>query len=179
MTRQRPIPALAQTLLLAVFGVVAIHAALIPLGTGRGLAVPDLLYCLVIAWVIRRPGSAPFWLVLVLGLLGDVLLSRPIGLGALGLLAASEAMRANARLFHGTPFVIEWLAAVAAFALLLAAMQLLLRLAFADAPGLQGLVPHLMATAIAYPVVAAGLVWGLRLRAPRGGRTGDRLGRIP
>ena len=48
------------------------------------------------------------------------------------------------------------------------ACELALRLVFADAPGLGPALAHLVATALAYPVVVAGLVWGLRLRAPRG-----------
>ena len=179
MTRQRPIPTVAQIALLAGFGVVAIYAGLIPLGTADGLAVPDLLYCLAVAWVIRRPASAPLWIILGLGLFGDIMLSRPIGLGALGLMLATEAMRANAAVFHGSPVVLEWLAAVLAFALMVAGMEVLLRLSFADGPGATPLLGYVLSTAVAYPIVAAGLVWGLGLRAPRGSRTGDRLGRLP
>jgi rod shape-determining protein MreD len=115
-------------------------------------------------------------MILGLGLFGDVMLSRPIGLGALGLLLATETMRANGAVFHGSPFVLEWLAATAAFALSLGGMEVLLRLAFADGPGATALIGYLLSTALAYPLVAAGMAWGLGLRAPRGSRTGDRLG---
>jgi rod shape-determining protein MreD len=176
VTRARPLSTTAHRGLLALFGVLAIYAGLVPLGTGGGQPVPDLLYCLAVAWVVRRPASAPLWMILGLGLFGDVMLSRPIGLGALGLLLATETMRANATVFHGSPFVLEWLAAIAAFALSLGGMEVLLRLAFADGPGATALIGHLLSTALAYPLVAAGMAWGLGLRAPRGSRTGNRLG---
>jgi rod shape-determining protein MreD len=174
MTRALPVG--VQTALVAALGVVAVQASLLPLGT---TAVPDLLYCVVIAWTVRRPESAPLWTILALGLYADIMLSRPIGLGTLGLLLASEAMRANAGRFHGAPFLLEWLAAVAAFALILAGIAALLRLAFADTPGLPVLLAHLTSTALAYPLVCVALVWGLGLRGPSRGRTGERrLGRI-
>jgi hypothetical protein len=50
------------------------------------------------------------------------MLSRPVGLGALALLLSAEAMRTKAGLFRGAPFVVEWLAAVALFAVSLLGM---------------------------------------------------------
>jgi rod shape-determining protein MreD len=176
MKRRPALPAFAETALLLGLGIVAVYAALIPLGPGGGVAPPDLLYCLAVAWVIRRPATAPLWLVLLLGLFADVMLSRPIGLGALGLVLATEAFRARRGLLHGLPFVAEWLAAAAAFAVVLGAMQLALVLTFADPPGLAASLGHLLATALAYPLLVAGLALGLNLRAPAAAR--HSLGRV-
>ena len=104
---------------------------------------------------------------LLLGLFADLMLARPPGLGALGLLLASEIFRAHRGLLNGLPFPVEWLAATAAFAALLAAMQLALVVTLADPPGLVASVRHLLATALAYPLVTAGLAFGLQLRGPR------------
>ena len=183
MTRARATPPWLRRLLLPLFGLVAIYAALIPLAPGSGAVAPDLLYCLVIAWVIRRPASAPIWAVLGLGLFADLMLSRPLGLGALGLLLASEAVRARANLFRGGPFLLEWLAAVLVFALMLAGIAAVMRLSLADAPALTSLLRHLIATALAYPLVVLALVWGLGFTSPGGAqfgrRAGTRLGRLP
>jgi rod shape-determining protein MreD len=170
----RGLPLLAERALLPTLGVVAVYAALVPLGPGSGLVPPDLLYCLVVAWVIRRPASAPLWVVLGLGLLADLLLSRPPGLGALGLLLASEAFRANRGVLNGLPFPVEWLAAAAGFAVVLAAMNLALALTLADPPGLAASAQYLLATALAYPLVVAGLLL-LHVRAPRAARAGAPL----
>ena len=154
VSRRPALPLIAEKALLPVLGVVAVYAALVPLGPGSGLVPPDLLYCLVVAWVIRRPASAPLGVVLLLGLFGDLMLSRPPGLGALGLLLASEAFRANRRFFHGVPFLVEWLAATAGFAAMLAGIGLALALTLADPPGLAASLRHVLATALAYPLVA-------------------------
>lgn len=175
----RPLPGVAETLLFLGLGVVAVQAALVPLGPGGTLVPPDLLYCLAVAWVIRRPKSAPLWAITGLGLFADVMLSRPIGLGALGLLLASEWFRLHARRFHGSPFPLEWLAAATGFAAVLGGMTLALALVLAPRPGLATLLPYLAATAIAYPLVVLGLTWCLRVRAPGAQRFGNPLGRLP
>jgi rod shape-determining protein MreD len=167
MSRQRALPPMAERALFVGLGVVAVQAALVPLGTGSTLVAPDLLYGLTIAWVIRRPATAPLWAVLSLGLFADVMLSRPLGLGALGLVLASEWFRLRARRFHGAPFFLEWLAASAAFAAILAGIEIALALVFADRPGAAAMLRYGVTTALAYPLIVFGLTWCLHLRAPR------------
>ena len=145
---------MSANLALGGFGLVAILAAMIPLAPGGDLVPPDILWCVVVAFAVRRPGAAPLWLIVALGLLGDLMLSRPVGLGALALVLSAEAMRANSGRFRGAPFVIEWVAAAALFALALAGMEALLRLALAEGPTLGAAARHAVATALAYPVIA-------------------------
>jgi rod shape-determining protein MreD len=140
-------------LLLGGLGVLAILAAMIPLAPGGTLVPPDILWCLVVACAVRRPRETPLWLIMALGLAADLLLSRPVGLGALALVLSAEAMRANARLFRGAPFLVEWLATSALFALTLAGMEAILRLALSEGPTLGAAARHLAATAFAYPAV--------------------------
>lgn len=163
MSRPRSLPAFAEKVLFVGLGVVAVQATLIPLGPGSALA-PDLVFGLVIAWVIRRPATAPFWAVLGLGLFADVMMSRPLGLGALGLVLASEWFRLRAARFQAGPFLVEWAAVALAFAAMLAAMQLALALVFADGPGFAALVRYAITTAMAYPLIVLGLTWCLNLR---------------
>lgn len=162
--RARP---LVENVAVIAAGVGAIYFALVPLGGPGGLPAPDLLYCVLAVWVIRRPLQASVWLVLGLGLFGDLMLSRPVGLGALGLLLATEALRANAGLLQGASFALEWLAAAAGFAAILAGMRLVMEFAFLDGPGLDIGLRYLASTMLAYPLVAAVLHWGVGLRAPR------------
>jgi rod shape-determining protein MreD len=178
MTGTRRLPPFAEKLLLVGLGFVSVLAALIPLEPGGEIVAPDLVYALMVGWVIRRPGSTPLWAAPLIGLFADVMLSRPLGLGALGLTFATEAFRTRARLFHGSPFVIEWLAATVGFAIVLAAMQLVLAIVFAHPPGLGPLARHLLVTMLAYPLVVLGLTWCLRLHAPQAQAFGDPLGRL-
>lgn len=172
MTRAR-IPSWLRCALLPLLGVVAIYGALLPLAPGGGAAMPDLLYCLVFAWVARAPRSAPAVTVLGLGLLADLLLARPPGLGALGLLAVSELVRDREGAARDWSFLREWLTAVLGFALMIAAITALLALSLATPPGLAALRGHVIATAIAYPVVAGLVGWLLGARrAPEPSRRG-------
>lgn len=159
-------------------GVVAIYASLLPFDFTAGrMPGPDLLFCLVVAWTIRRPGEAALWAVLTLGLAGDVLLSRPVGLGALALLFAAEAARSSAVAIQSGVFLAEWTTAASLFAAVALAQQAAMNLVFLDGPGLLPLAAQFVATAAAYPFVAAALALGFGMRAPRRVRE-DRLGRI-
>jgi rod shape-determining protein MreD len=163
----RTLPGYVETAVLLALGIATVIVSLVPLGPGGAMAPPDLLYCLLVAWVVRRPGRMPIWAVLGLGLFGDVMLSRPIGLGALALLLVTEVFRARALLLNSIGFLAEWLAATVGFAAMLAGMSLALRLVFAAPPGMAASLHYLLATALAYPLVVLGLTWCLRLRAPR------------
>ena len=175
MSGARALSRPARTGLLLLLGIVAIHAALIPLGPGGVLVPPDLLYCLVIAWVLRAPDASPVWLLVGLGLMADTLLSRPIGLGALGLLLAAEVAGRNRTTFRGLPFPAEWAAATIGYGVILAGIYALLRLTFAEAPALHDLLRYLVATALAYPLVALAVAWGVRLRAAEATQARERL----
>ena len=158
----RTLPPLVEKTLFVGLGLVSVGAALIPLGSG--VVAPDLLFGLVAAWVIRRPATAPFLAILALGLFADVMTSRPLGLGAAGLLLASEWFRVRSARFQAGPFLVEWLAVAAAFALVLCAMQAALTLVFAPGPGLGTLLRYALTTALAYPLIVLGMTWCLGLR---------------
>jgi rod shape-determining protein MreD len=170
MSAARALPPFVETAILVGLGVVAVEAALIPLGPGGALVAPDLLFGLVVAWVIRRPATAPLWAVLGLGLFADLLMSRPLGLGAVGLLLSSEWFRRRAARFQSGPFPVEWLAVALAFAAVLAAMQVALALVFADGPGFAALARYAIATSLAYPIIVLGLAWCLHLRGTAGAK---------
>lgn len=179
MTRRRHGP-LAETVLVLLLAWALILAALLPSGFALDRPPgPDLIYCLAAAWVIRRPGEAPLWAILAIGLGGDILLSRPVGLGALGLLVVTEALRANAAGLRSGPFLLEWLVVAGAFALMTLGLNLALLLAFAAGSGAMRLAAHALVTALAYPALVALLALGFGMRAHRSGRAPDRLGRIP
>ncbi len=171
----RRLGAAGETASLLALGAAALHLPLLPYAFGaHGLPMPDLVYCLTIVWTIRRPAETPLWAVVALGVAGDVMLSRPLGLGALGLMLAAEAARSSAASLRAGPFAAEWLTAVGLFAALLLGMQAALRLVFLDGAAWEPLIAHAAATALAYPAIAA-LAFGYRLRGARSAL--DRPGR--
>jgi len=68
----------------AVFGslgLITTLIALLPLGlSAEATVMADLFFCLAFAWVMRRPSTAPIGLILIMALLADFLLMRPLGL---------------------------------------------------------------------------------------------------
>jgi rod shape-determining protein MreD len=154
-----------ERLLFVLLALAAIHLPMVPVSHAADrLALPDLLYCLTLAWVVRRPSAAPLGLVLSVGLAADVLLARPPGLGALGLVLASEAVRAR-RSWLAASFPAEWFVAAIAFAAVVGGTALLLALTLAPLPNPRPLAAHWIATVIAYLAVAAALAAAGRLGA--------------
>jgi rod shape-determining protein MreD len=168
----RAAPFLRRLAFLAL-GIAAVYLPLTPLAPGADRVAPDVLYCLVIAWVLRDPAAAPLWTILALGLFADLMLSRPIGLCALGLLFASEFARNHGDILRGTPIVVEWIAAVLVFALMIACIGAVLRASFAPAPGFDLSLRLVVQTALLYPVVSLATALGMRLFGPHAPRQRD------
>lgn len=144
----------SETLLLALLGLVALHLMLVPfLPTASG-AKPDLVFALLAAAVLRHPDRVPLALVIGLGLVGDALLARPPGLGALGLLVGIEALRALSGRVAAGPFLLEWLAMAGVFAGVVALSEALLALVLLPGAGLFWASRHVAATVAVYPLVA-------------------------
>jgi rod shape-determining protein MreD len=174
----RAAPVLRQLAFLTL-GIAAVYLPLTPLAPGADRVAPDVLYCLVIAWVLRDPAAAPLWAVLALGLFADLMLSRPLGLGALGLMLASEFARSRGDMLNGTPIVVEWIAAIMVFALLVAAIEAVLRASFTPAPGFDLSLRLVVQTALLYPVVSLATALGMRLFGPRAPRLRDTAAERP
>lgn len=166
--------ALFAALSLGVLFVQILPLRLIPPQWGG----PDLLACLACAVVLRRPESAPAWLIALVFLLADLLLQRPPGLWAALMLLSCEVLRSRIGDLREAGFWLEWLTV----AVVLTAATLIYRLALTvtaveQAPAGQAAL-HLTATLLAYPAVALLLyfVFGLRKAAP--GEVDDRGKRL-
>lgn len=153
---------LAQRMLVAAFAVLALHVPLVPVDHAADrVANPDLLFCLLAAWTLRRPAAVPLPLVVVLGLAADLLLGRPPGPGALGLVLATEYLRSR----RPSGFARELVRAGLLFAAMLLGTALLLTVTLAPAPPLEPLARHWFATVLAYPAIAALVHLGLTARS--------------
>lgn len=164
--------------LFAVFALLTILAPLVPVAPGVARVPPDLLFCIVLIWVLHAPDAAPVWAILGLGLLADTLLMRPPGLGALGLLLASEVARSRGPMLRGIGFgygfIGEWLAVAVLFALVTLVTQLFLHLTLAPGANWSAAVGLVAITAISYGPLALALGWLLRLTGPRRGAESSR-----
>lgn len=88
---------------------------------------PDILLCLTLAWVMRRPDYLPTLLIAAVFFVEDLLLMRPPGLWTALVLLGTELVRSRLALSRELSFPAEWLLT----GLLMIVMVLLYRLAFA------------------------------------------------
>jgi len=140
---------------------------LLPLETTpRRLAGPDLVLGFAFAWALRRPEYAPLGLVAALLLTADLLLGRPPGLYAALALLAFDSLRARAAGMRGMPFTVEWATVGLAITAVLLGHRLVLAVLLVDLPPLGLQLIQLLATLLAYPLVAAVTRFVFGLRAP-------------
>ena len=163
---------------LVLFGWLAILLELAPLNEAAGaLPSPDILLCVVIFLVVRRPVGTPGVLVLALGLARDLLGGGPVGLGALVLLAAAETVRALAGPLRRRSRLYEFAMVAALAAATALAQVIVLTMTFAALPPLELLGLRFLMTVGAYLVVFVLFRQVLRIRAERSSEL--RLGRAP
>ena len=125
--------------------------ALLPFGSGEGgVPGPELIVCLIAAWVLRRPDYVPAWLILVVLLLDDALLQRPLGLWTLIVLAMSEYLRRRVDQAEAMPLWSEMALVAGCIATAFAANHLALLLLLAQTPPVAGQALHALVTIAFY-----------------------------
>ncbi len=143
---------------------------ILPVDPGRAAGpTPDLLLLLMLAWVIRRPGDLPVWLIAALALFADVIFVRPLGLEALLTVLGAEALRRRAKPTADRPFLAEWLLVAAVLLALTLARVVILGLTLVPQPGLGAIALDYAVTAATYPavVLACAVCFGVRARPER------------
>lgn len=148
----------------ALIVLALLYVRLLPIGgLAGGFPGPDLVMCLICAWVIRRPAFVPVVLVAAVILLEDMVLMRPPGLWAGIMVLGSEFLRARTALSRELSFVAEWvMVAVVMFAMVMGA-RLLMAVMFVPQPAFVSQMIGLLFSILAYPVVVgvSRLVFGL------------------
>lgn len=145
--------------------LVAVSIEAAPLGHhADAWPSPDLVFCIVAYWSLRRPEAVPLIAVFALGLARDLLTDAPPGAGALTLVLASEALKAAARPLARRGVGAEWLAVAGVFAALLIAQWLMVLLVLAHPPYLVELGRQWLITLALYPLLAAVFRWLFRVR---------------
>lgn len=164
-TRRR----LAGLALYVGLAMLVLFLRLLPLAPGRvPWPGPDLVLCLTLAWVLRRPDQVPALAIAAVVLVEDLLLMRPVGLWAAVVVIGSEVARAREARWRAHPFVVEWLRVSLLMALMMAAARLAVLVVLLPAPPLGQVLLQWLASVAAYPVVvlAGTMLTGLRRAAP-------------
>lgn len=150
---------------------------LLPLGREVGTwPGPDLLLCLMLAWVTQRPDHLPALLIAVVVLAEDLILMRPPGLWTALVLMATEFLRARSALTRELGFAAEWLLIAGVMVAMLLVYRLVFTISFLGQPGFGFAFAQTIGSILMYPVVVAALRFAINLRKPSTGEV-DAMGR--
>lgn len=160
-----------------LLAILILFARLLPLGTLPGhLPGPDLLMCLLLAWVMRRPDYLPVLMIAVIVFLEDVMLMRPLGLWTALMVLATEFLRSRAALTRELSFAVEWMLIAGLMIGLLVTYRLFFAIAFLPQAGFGFALTQTLWSILCYPVVVMASRLILDLRKPAMGEL-DALGK--
>ncbi len=137
--------------------------------------MPDILLCLSLAWMVRRPDLLPAPVIAGYFLLEDILLLRPPGLWALIVLAGTEFLRSRRAQLRGYGFGLEYLLIIGMLLVMFLFNRFVLAIVMAPQAPLGLSLMHLLGTVLAYPLIVAVSHFVFGLRKPATGEV-DSLG---
>lgn len=150
---------------------------LLPLGSAPGaLPGPDLLLCVIMAWIVRRPDFLPMPLILAVILAEDLILMRPPGLWTAIVILATEFLRGRIQLTRELSFVVEWALIAGVMLAMTLVYRLVLGVAFVPQPPFGFAIVQILWSIAVYPVVVGLSRLALDLRKPATGEV-DSFGR--
>jgi rod shape-determining protein MreD len=141
----------------------------------RNLPMPDLMLCLTLAWVVRRPSMLPAWVIVVYFFLEDILLMRPPGLWALVVLLATEFLRKRTEHLRQHGFLLEYMMIFAVMLAMFVANRAVLAIVMGPQAPLGLSLAQFLGTVLAYPAIVALSHFVFGLRKPATGEV-DALG---
>jgi rod shape-determining protein MreD len=157
--------------------LLLVFLRLLPLGGDSGQwPGPDLMLCLMLAWVTQRPDHLPAYLIAIVVLAEDFLLMRPPGLWAAIVVLATEFLRGRSALTRELGFAAEWLLIAGVMAAMLLAYRLAFIVSFMGQPGFGYAFAQTVGSVLMYPIVVVALRLAFDLRKPSAGET-DAMGR--
>lgn len=162
-----------------VLALFVLFVRLLPLGTEAGsLPGPDLLLCVMLAWVMRRPDYLPVLMITGLVFLEDIVLMRPLGLWTALVVLATEFLRSRAALTRELSFAVEWMLIAGLMVGLLLAYRTVFAIAFVPQAGFGFAMTQTLWSILCYPVVVMASRLILDLRKPAMGEVDDRGRRL-
>lgn len=127
---------------------------LLPLGQSGSIAfAPDMILCLTLAWVSRRPEFTPVLLIAGTALLADLLLGRAPGLWAALILLLAEYIRTRGRRLKSAGYFWEWMRVSAGIASIFVIHRIVMSILLLDVPPLGAVLLQYGATVLMYPVI--------------------------
>ncbi|WP_410217480.1 rod shape-determining protein MreD [Paracoccus sp. (in: a-proteobacteria)] len=143
---------------------------LLPLSGGiTGWPGPDAGLALILAWMLRRPDQLAAPVIVLILLIEDVLLMRPLGLWTAVVLVGTEAARRREPRWRDQPFMVEWLRVAVLIGLMMLGYRVIQVLSLMRVPALGQVMLQYLATVACYPVVVFAARWLIGLR--RSGRS--------
>ncbi|MFN7003656.1 MAG: rod shape-determining protein MreD [Roseinatronobacter sp.] len=137
--------------------------------------MPDLMLCLTVAWVLRRPDLLPAPVIAAFFFIEDILLMRPPGLWALIVLMGTEFLRRRSDQFRGYLFPYEYALVAGLMLVMFLANRAVLAIVIMPVEPLGLSFAHFLVTVLAYPAVVAVSHFLFGLRKPATGEV-DALG---
>ncbi|MDQ2066072.1 rod shape-determining protein MreD [Xinfangfangia sp. CPCC 101601] len=154
--------------------ILFLFLKLLPLGSAAGgFPGPDLLLCMSLAWVMRRPDYLPVALVALVVFVEDLILMRPPGLWTAFVVMGTEFIRARIALTRELNFLVEWLLVAGLMVAMLLGYRLVYMLTFLPQEPFAFAVIQVFWSVMAYPVVVVASRLVLDLRKPGTGETDD------
>lgn len=154
--------------------LLSLFVRLLPLGSEAGsLPGPDVMLCLIMAWIIRRPDYLPMPLILIVLLSEDLILLRPPGLWAAIVVVATEFLRSRTILTRELSFPAEWALVSGVMLLTLLVDRLILALAVVPQPPFGFAAVQLLWSFATYPLIVAASHLVIDLRKPATGQIDD------
>lgn len=156
---------------------VTIFVQLVPFGHEPTIwAAPDVMLAITLAWVARRPDLAPFYIIVGLFLLTDLLFQRPPGLWALLVLLLTEFLRTRASAIRNMPLMLEWGTVAVGIVSIIVANRIILAIVMSPQAPLGLTLIQMLTTIAIYPVVLAVVHFAFGISRPAPGAV-DKLGR--
>lgn len=156
---------------------VTLFLRLLPLDlTGIGWPGPDLLLCLTMGWLLRRPAHLPAPVIATVYVIEDLITLRPPGLWALLVLGGTEFLRRRQSVVREINLALEWAMVAGVILTMTLVNRLVLAIVMVPQNPLDLSLLKLAFTVLAYPAVVLVLHFVLRVRKPATGEV-DELGR--
>lgn len=146
--------------------------------SGSGAVVPDLVFLMVAAWVLRRPVHLPALLIVAVAIVEDLLTQRPPGIWPLMMLAGSEFLRQRQGFAREINLAMEWAVVAGVYLGMFVLHRFALTIVMVPRPPLDLSLLALAVTVLLYPVVVFVLHFVFQVRKPATGEVDGRGRRL-